>query len=222
MNIPSPVIAIDGPSAGGKGTIAKRLAAHYGFAHLDTGLLYRATGMAVLRAGQSLDDPEAASRAATALDPAAAARMGEDPALRSDEAGGAASKVGAVPAVRASLLKFQQDFAVQPPGGLPGAVLDGRDIGTVICPDAPVKIFVTARDEVRATRRVKELLGRGIHANEAAVLADLQARDARDRQRQTAPALPAPDAVMLDTSDMTADEAFAAALAIVEDKLKRF
>lgn len=213
-------IAIDGLAATGKGTIARRLAAELDFAYLDTGLLYRAVGLNVRRAGDDPADPVAAEREALKLAPESLMVLADDPALRSDEGGVAASLVAAVPAVRSALLKFQQDFAANPPQGKAGAVLDGRDIGTVIAPQAKVKIFVTASAEVRAHRRFLELQGRGENVTEAAVLADMQARDARDATRATAPALPAADAISLDTSSLTADEAFAAALAIVKDKLK--
>lgn len=206
------IIAIDGLSASGKGTIARRLAAHFGFAHLDTGLLYRAVGMDVARAGGDPSDPVAAERAALALD---AAKLG-DPALREDAAGVAASKVAAIPAVRAVLLKFQKDFCSHPPGGVPGAVLDGRDIGTVIAPEAPVKLYITASAEARAMRRFKELQGRGGNVTYAAVLHDMQERDARDASRSAAPAKAASDAIILDTTSMTAEEVFAEALRIVE------
>lgn len=198
------IIAIDGPAGSGKGTLAKKLAAHFGFAHLDTGLLYRAVGMAVLRAGDSPDDAAAAERAAKTLDPAAFA----DPALRGDEAANAASKVSAVPGVRAALLDFQRTFAAHPPGGLKGAVLDGRDVGTVVCPAANVKLFLVATPEVRAERRVKELRERGIEAIYARVLRDMNERDARDQARAVAPLTPARDALLLDTSSLDADAVF--------------
>ncbi len=202
------IIAIDGPAGSGKGTLAKRLAAHFGFAHLDTGLIYRAVGHAMLRAGLDPEDKAAAERAAKALDPATFA----DPALRGDDAANAASKVSAIPAVRAALLEFQRRFAVSPPGGAPGAVLDGRDVGTVVCPDAPVKLFLTATPEVRAERRVKELRERGLEAIYARVLQDLNERDARDRARAVAPLTPATDALVLDTSTLDADAVFDLAL----------
>lgn len=205
-------IAIDGPAASGKGTLARRLAAHFDFAYLDTGKLYRAVGMRVLRAGGDPADEEAAEDAARALDPVEL----EDAALARDEAADAASQVAALPAVRAALLEFQRGFAASPPDGKLGAVLDGRDIGTVICPDATVKLFVTAEVEVRADRRHKELLNRGIASIYARVLEELQARDARDRDRETAPMRPADDAHVLDTSELTADAAFEAALDLIE------
>ena len=210
------VIAIDGPSASGKGTLARKLAAHFGFAHLDTGLLYRAVGLAVLRGGGDPSDPVRAAQAAQALDPEEALRLGDDDALRSDEASVAASKVAVIPAVRAALLKFQQDFCAHPPAGKAGAVLDGRDIGTVIAPDAKVKIFVTASAEARADRRFKELQNRGISSSYAEVLADMQARDARDADRAIAPTKPAADAVLLDTTPMDAAQALAWAVEYCE------
>ncbi len=220
------IIAIDGPAAGGKGTVAGRLAAHFGFARLDTGLLYRAVGIAVARSGGDPSDPAAAESAALALAKALMAPApGEaspldDPALRLDEASRAASKVAAIPQVRAALLKFQKDFCAKPPGGGKGAVLDGRDIGTVIAPDALVKIYVTADVEVRARRRLKELQERGENATYPTVLADMKERDARDASRASAPAKPADDAVLLDTSSLTADEAFAESLRIAFEKIQ--
>jgi cytidylate kinase len=210
------IIAIDGPSASGKGTIAKKLAEHFGFAHLDTGLLYRAVGLAVAASGGDPSDPERAEKAALALD---AAQL-DNPALRDDAAAVAASKVAAIPAVRAALLKFQQDFCKNPPDHKPGAVLDGRDIGTVIAPHAPVKIYVTASVEARAERRFKELQGRNENVTYEDVLKDMQERDARDTSRSSAPLKPASDAVMLDTTAMNADEAFVKALKIVEKVLQ--
>ncbi|MEQ8604887.1 MAG: (d)CMP kinase [Marivibrio sp.] len=206
------IIAIDGPAASGKGTLARRLAAHYGFAYLDTGKLYRAVGLRVLRAGGDPEDEEAAEDAARALEPIEL----DDPALAGDEAAGAASRVAALPAVRAALTAFQRGFAASPPEGAEGAVLDGRDIGTVICPDAPAKLFVTADVEVRADRRHKELLNRGVASIYARVLADLKERDARDADRETAPMRPADDAHILDTSALDPDAAFEAALDLVE------
>jgi cytidylate kinase len=213
------IIAIDGPSASGKGTLARKLAAHLGFAYLDTGLLYRAVGMSVLRAG---GDPANAALAEAAAQALIAEQLVDntDEALRSDEAGVAASKAAAVPAVRAALLKFQQDFCVHPPAGKKGAVLDGRDIGTVIAPQAEVKIFVTASAEARAQRRFKELQGRGINTSYDAVLADMQARDARDAERAIAPTKPAADALVLDTTALTAEQALAAVIEIT-DKIKK-
>jgi cytidylate kinase len=202
------IIAIDGPAASGKGTLGKLLAAHYGFRHLDTGLIYRAVAKAVLDAGNSVDDPTAAVAAARRLDPA---RL-DDPALKTDAVGNAASVVSAIPAVREVLLAFQRDFAAQPPG----AVLDGRDIGTVIAPHAEVKIFLTATAEERARRRVREHRARGIPADEATILADIRHRDARDANRAVAPFRPADDAHLLDTTHLDIDAAFRAAIDIVE------
>jgi cytidylate kinase len=199
------IIAIDGPAASGKGTLGKRLAAHFGLRHLDTGLIYRAVAKALLDAGDRLDDVARAVAAARALDPA----QFDDAALKSHEIGDAASIVSVLPEVRTALLVFQRDFGRAPPG----AVLDGRDIGTVIFPDADVKIFVDATPEVRAHRRAGELAGR---VNEAEVLADIRRRDERDRNRAAAPLKPAPDAHLLDTTHLDIDAAFRAAIDIVE------
>ena len=208
---PRPVIAVDGPAASGKGTLARRLATQFGFAYLDTGKLYRAVGVKVLRAGGDPEDEGAAGTAARTLD----VRDLDDPALSGDEAASAASKVAAIKAVRRAFLAFQRAFAATPPGGSDGAVLDGRDIGTVICPDATAKLFVTAEVEVRADRRHKELLSRGETSIYPRVLEELKARDAHDMKREAAPLKPAEDAVVLDTTAMTAGEAFAEALRIV-------
>ena len=207
------IIAVDGPAASGKGTLARRLAEHFGYAYLDTGALYRAVGLAVLRAGGDPSDAGAAVRAAKALDPDDL----DDPALKGEETAAAASQVAAIDCVRAALLRFQQDFARRPPGGAGGAVIDGRDIGTVVCPDARAKLFVTASPEVRADRRHKELLGRGEPSIYARVLQDLTERDERDAQRSIAPLRAAGDAKVIDTSEMDPDAAFAAALAYVEE-----
>lgn len=208
------IIAIDGPAASGKGTLSRRLAEALGFAHLDTGKLYRAVGYAVLQAGGDPADPEAAEKAARALDVAQLS----NPELTLDHVADAASKVAAIPGVRKALLDFQRNFAKEPPGKAKGAVLDGRDIGTVICPDAPVKFFVTADVEIRAQRRHKELLDRGEASIYARVLEELQARDERDRNRADAPMRAADDAVTLDTSAMTPDAVLDEALRIVEEK----
>lgn len=202
------IIAIDGPAASGKGTLAKRLAAHYGFHHLDTGVIYRAVGRALLEAGADLNDEDRAVAAAEDLDPAGF----DDPALKSQRVGDAASVVSALPRVRAALLQFQQRFAAQPPG----AVLDGRDIGTVICPEADVKIFVVADPAVRARRRTLEMLDRGEAADEAEVLADILRRDARDRDRAAAPLKRAEDAHLLDNTHLDIESGVRAAIAIVE------
>ena len=203
------IIAVDGPAASGKGTVAGRLARHYGLPFLDTGLLYRAVGMAVLAAGGDLGDEAAATAAARTID---ASRLSEDPALTTGEAGEAASRVAGYPGVRAALLELQQDFARQPGG----AVLDGRDIGTVIAPDAPVKLFVTATPETRARRRWLQLTARGDDISFEEMLADIQRRDERDAGRGAAPMVQAPDAVLLDTTDMDIEAAFDAARRIVE------
>jgi cytidylate kinase len=208
------IIAVDGPSAAGKGTLARRLAAHLDYAHLDTGLLYRATAAAVLRQGGDPADATAASAAAAAL----GAKDLLDPGLRSEAVSQGASVVAALPAVRAALLAFQRRFAHAPPGGKTGAVLDGRDIGTVVCPEADVKLFVTASVEARARRRHKELLDRGARSIYARVLRDMRERDARDSTRAAAPLLPAPDAVIIDTTDMDADAVFETALAAVASR----
>jgi CMP/dCMP kinase len=207
------IIAIDGPAASGKGTLGKRLAAHFGFRHLDTGLLYRAVAKALLDAGHSPGDSARAVAAADALDPA----RFDEVALKSHAVGEVASLVSAIPDVRAALLALQRNFAK----AQPGAVLDGRDIGTVICPHADVKIFVTAAPEVRARRRVLEFQARGEPVDEAAVLADILRRDERDSSRAVAPLKPAPDARMLDTTELDADAAFRAALDLIEDPRNR-
>lgn len=205
---PALIIAVDGPAASGKGTIARALARRYGLPHLDTGKLYRATGLAVRLAGASPADAIAAAHAAQALDPA----LLDDPDLMSSANAEAASIVSAHPAVRAALLAVQRAFAAQPGG----AVLDGRDIGTVIAPEAPAKLFVTATPLVRAARRHAELARSGDTRDLATVLADIEARDARDSQRSAAPLLRAGDAALLDTTDLAIDAAVARAIAIVE------
>jgi cytidylate kinase len=206
------VIAVDGPAASGKGTLARRLAAHYGLPHLDTGLLYRGVAAALLAKGLALDDVIAAEAAARNLD---LAKL-DDEALRGRDMGEAASVVAAYPEVRAALLRRQRGFA----SGAKGAVLDGRDIGTVICPDAAVKLYVTATPEVRAARRLKELAARGEPAEFEQILRDIRRRDARDSGRADAPLRLADDAVALDTSALTIDEAFAAATRIASRRLR--
>jgi cytidylate kinase len=206
--IPALVIAVDGPAASGKGTLARRLSAHYGLPYLDTGLLYRMVARAMLDAGHDIRDAAAAGHIVSRFDQGA---FDED-TLRGREIGEAASVVAAMPAVRSGLVERQRRFAAQ----AGGAVLDGRDIGTVICPDAPAKLFVTATPEVRAARRQKELAGRGESATFDGILADIRRRDARDSGRSDAPLKAAEDAVILDTSALTIDEALAAAIAIVE------
>ncbi|ABS61773.1 cytidylate kinase [Parvibaculum lavamentivorans DS-1] len=208
----STIIAIDGPAASGKGTLARRLARHYDFAYLDTGSLYRAVGQAVLAAGGSPADEAAALAAAEALD----VNRIDEMAIRSREAGEAASVVAAMPKVRAAILHFQRDFAANPPGGKAGAVLDGRDIGTVVCPDARAKLFVTASPEVRAHRRWLELKGSGSAASEAQIVDDIRDRDRRDAERTASPMKPAEDAYLLDTSNLSIEAAFGAAVAIID------
>ncbi|AXK82345.1 (d)CMP kinase [Pseudolabrys taiwanensis] len=202
------IIAIDGPAASGKGTLGKKLAAHYGLRHLDTGLIYRAVAKALLDDGRPADDKTAAVAAAAALDPA----RFEPAALKAQAVGEVASVVSAIPELRAALVAFQRDFAATPPG----AVLDGRDIGTVICPDADVKIFVTASPEVRAHRRALEFAASGAPMDEAAVLADIRKRDERDMGRAAAPLKQAADAHLLDTTNMDISTAIRAAIDIVE------
>ena len=207
--VPNPlVIAIDGPASAGKGTLARRLAATLGLPHLDTGLLYRATGRLVLDAGADPADPAAAALAAEALLPHHLAR----PDLRGPEADRASSLVAKVPAVRSALLAFQRRVAAA------GAVLDGRDIGTVVCPDAPVKLFVTAALPARAQRRWLELAAKGQAVPLEEVEADMRARDEQDSARATAPLRPAADAVLLDTTHLDADAAFAHAMEIVRNR----
>ena len=202
------VIAVDGPAASGKGTLAAGLAKLYGLPHLDSGLLYRAVGVAVEGGGGDLGDVAAATAAARALKPSDL----DNPTLRTREAGEAASRVAVHPGVRAALLDFQHAFAAQEPG----SVIDGRDIGTVICPDAAAKLFVTATPEVRAERRWRQLTGQGERVSLDDILADIRIRDARDSGRAASPLIRAADAVLLDTSEMTIDEAADAARRIIE------
>ena len=196
------VVAIDGPAASGKGTLARRLAERFGFAHLDTGQLYRATAFLVLRQGGDPADPLTAEKAARQLDLATLA----DPRLREDTVANAASVVAAIPAVRAALLDMQRKFAAHPPPPHEGAVLDGRDIGSVVCPEADVKLFVTATVEARAARRLKELRRDGVAAIYGDVLQDMKERDARDSGRRAAPLVAAPDAVTIDTTALDPDQ----------------
>ncbi|CAM5515684.1 Cytidylate kinase OS=Afipia felis OX=1035 GN=cmk PE=3 SV=1 [Afipia felis] len=202
------IIAIDGPAASGKGTLGKRLAHHYGYRHLDTGVIYRAVAQALLQSGAALTDEAAAVAAAMELDPE---KFG-NPVLKTQVVGDAASVVSAIPKVREVLLNFQRQFAADPPG----AVLDGRDIGTVICPDADVKIFVVADPKVRAHRRTLEARARGEAADEALVLADILKRDERDKNRAAAPLKCAPDAHVLDNSHLDIEGGVRAAIAIIE------
>lgn len=208
-----PLIAVDGPAASGKGTIARALGRHFGVPHLDTGALYRAVALSALRAGLDLGDGPGVGAKASALD----LSLLEDPELRGARTGEAASRVSALPQVRAALLAFQQGFAGQPGG----AVLDGRDIGTVIAPDAPAKLFVTAAPEVRARRRFLELTAAGRDVDEARVLADIVARDARDMGRADAPLRRAPDSDLLDTSELDIAAAVRKAVELVSHRLGR-
>ena len=202
------IIAIDGPAASGKGTIARQLASVYGLHHLDTGLIYRAVAKAVLDSGYSPDDTERATAAAVALDP----KTFDETVLKAQKITEAASVVAAIPEVRQALMSYQREFATTPPG----AVLDGRDIGTVIAPGADVKLFVVATPEVRAARRALEMRARGELAEEKDVLAELLRRDERDSRRTAAPLKPAPDAHLLDTTHLGIDAAFRAAVDIIE------
>jgi cytidylate kinase len=206
------VIAVDGPAASGKGTIARSLATHFGLPHMDTGLLYRAVALNLWRWGGDPANEFEALRACGDLgfDP-------DDPELRSEPVSQFASAVSVYPSVRTALLERQQDFARQEGG----AVLDGRDIGTVIAPEADVKLFVTASPEVRARRRLKELEARGMHASYEDVLADIRARDERDSTREVAPLKPAPDAILLDTSDLDAEASVAEAVRLTEERLAK-
>jgi cytidylate kinase len=201
------IIAIDGPAASGKGTLGKRIAAHFGFHHLDTGLLYRAVADALLTAGRPVEDGAAATETAGALDIGAL----DEARLRRRGLAEAASVVSAHGPVRAALLDMQRKFARKPPG----AVLDGRDIGTVVCPDATVKLFVTATAEERARRRAKELQAAGISVDEGAILDDIRRRDLRDTTRPVAPLRPAEDAILLDTTNLDIDAAFRAAIDLI-------
>jgi cytidylate kinase len=207
------IIAVDGPAAAGKGTLARALAKHFGFDFLDTGSLYRMVALCVLSRKHDPRDSQAATAAAKSLDPNA----WNAEALRGEAVGQAASIVAAIPAVRVALLDLQRSFAARKPG----AVLDGRDIGTVVCPDAEAKIFVTASPEERARRRTRELLERGEAIGYEAVLADIHERDARDRSRSFAPLVPAGDAYVLDTTNLDIDAAVAAAIRYVETRVAK-
>jgi len=208
----SAVIAVDGAAASGKGTLAKKLAAHFGFHHLDSGSLYRLTALGVIDAGGDPNSEADALAAARAIDPS----HGDDPRIRTAEIGKAASLVSVFPPVRAALLAYQRDFAKREPG----AVIDGRDIGTVVCPHAAAKLFVDAAPEVRAHRRWLELSARGGAPDEATILKEIRERDARDINRPVSPQKPAADAILLDTSHLDIDAAFAAALALVKPRIE--
>jgi cytidylate kinase len=205
------IIAIDGPAASGKGTLARRIAVHFRLAHLDTGLLYRAVARDVRKAGGALDDPAAAAAAAASLDPESL----NDPGLRNPGLGEEASIVARIPQVRIAILAYQRAFARRPEG----AVLDGRDIGTVVCPDADIKLYVTASPEVRAERRYREQLARGEPATLQAVLADIRRRDERDAGRDVSPMRPADDAFLLDTSNLDIEAAFDTAVGVISRKV---
>jgi len=211
------IIAVDGPAASGKGTLARRLADHYGLAHLESGLLYRAAALQVLLVGDDPANPKDAEAGAKRV------RFDQlaDPRLKEERISNAASLVAAIPAVRATLLAFQRDFTRKPPGGAKGAVLDGRDIGTVVCPEAPAKLFITASPEARAMRRFKELQASGAPAIYERVLQDMKLRDARDRERRVAPLVRADDAFELDTTALDADAAFDAAVQFVDMRLAK-
>jgi cytidylate kinase len=211
------VIAVDGTAASGKGTLAKKLAAHFGFAHLDSGALYRLAAYSVMQSGGDPRNEANALRGAQTMD----FNLAGDPRIRTDFVGQAASYVAAIPAVRAALFDFQRNFLEHPPGGGPGAVMDGRDIGTVISPSAVAKLYVDARPEVRARRRWAELKSMGIRRSEGDLLKELNARDAADKSRPISPLVQAADAALLDTSDLGIDAAFAAALALVSPKIER-
>lgn len=207
------VIAIDGPAAAGKGTLSRRIAEEYGFHHLDTGLTYRATAKALLDAGLPLDDEQVASDMARKLD---LGNLDRD-ALSAHQIGEAASKIAVMPLVRRALVEAQRAFSTR----LPGTVLDGRDIGTVVCPEAPVKLYVTASPEVRARRRYDEILAKGEQADFATIFADVRKRDERDMGRADSPLKPARDAHLLDTSEMSIEAAFQAAHLIIDAALKK-
>ncbi len=205
------IIAVDGPSAAGKGTIARAVATHLGYHFLDTGSLYRIVGLAMLNAGKTADDVTAAVGFAKTLDPAKI----QDRDLRTETVAAMASEVAAIPEVRTALLEFQRQFAKR----LPGAVLDGRDIGTIVCPDADLKFFVTASTQVRATRRRAELKTLGVQADYEAVLDDIMARDERDANRTSAPTKQAEDAIMIDTSELDREEVIAAVMGVIADHM---
>ena len=205
------IIAVDGPSAAGKGTVAKAIAKHLGYHFLDTGSLYRMVGLAMLNAGKTGDDVKAAMKFAETLEPSSVV----DKELRTEVVAAMASQVAVIPEVRQALLEFQRQFAKREPG----AVLDGRDIGTVVCPDADLKFFVTASTQVRAHRRLAELKTLGVRTDYTAVLEDVMARDERDANRTTAPTKPADDAIMIDTSELDREEVIAAVMGVIADHM---
>lgn len=218
------IIAIDGPTASGKGTLARRLAVHFDCAYLDTGALYRLVALTMLQSGQNVEDEKSALEAAKTLTGHITPEMLSDPALRDHRMSQASSKVAAFTGVREALLQAQRNFAANPPKkpdgtAYKGVVLDGRDIGTHICPDAKIKLFVTANPEIRAKRRFLELQTKSASVSEIAVLTDIKARDDRDTNRTTNPLRQADDAILIDTSNLNADQAFDAARSIVEKQL---
>jgi cytidylate kinase len=215
MTVANLVIALDGPAAAGKGTLARRLAQHYNLAYLDSGTLYRGVGLTVLRQGLDPTNESVATAAAVGLKPDLLA----EPDIRVEATSQAASKVAAIPAVRTALLDWQRRFAAHPPVGKAGAVMDGRDIGTVVCPDAKVKIFITASVEARAQRRFKELQEKGEGVIYARVLEDMRERDARDTVRSTSPMKPADDALIIDTSALDADQVFERARTYIDRRI---
>lgn len=217
------IITIDGPAAAGKGTLASALAERYHLAYFDTGMLYRAVGLDMILQGYSPEDEEKAEKIAQSLTFGKMIKLSEHPDFRSQIGGDAASKVSALPKVRSALLKMQQDFSLNPvfADGTPanGVVYDGRDTGTVVCPQADIKFFVVASPEVRARRRYKEFAAKGINISYEQVLADLLARDKRDSERSTAPLKPAPDAILLDTSGMSIQQEIDSAVKIIESRI---
>ena len=213
------MIAVDGPSASGKGTIAARLAEELNLAHMDTGAIYRLVGKQMLAAGLDTNDKYIATTAAKALEKTFSPDMLRDESLKSDEVGQAASQIAQWPGVRDALYKLQVSFAHNPPPDKDGTILDGRDIGTTIAPDADVKLYITAKMETRAERRRKELQSKGFDVTYEAILADMRVRDTRDQERETVPARAADDAIIVDTSDLNAYEAFNEALEIILSKL---
>lgn len=217
------IITIDGPAAAGKGTLSKALAEKYEYAYFDTGMIYRAVGLQMLLNRNDLTDSAAAEKLASGLTFAEMNKLSQHPDFRSAKGGNAASMVSAYPEVRAALLKMQRDFALNPvfADGTPakGVIYDGRDTGTVVCPSAEIKFFVTASPEVRAERRYREFLEKGQPADYEKVLEDVKARDARDAGRASAPMKPADDAVIFDTSDLSVEEVFAKACRIIEEKV---
>ncbi len=222
MSDESFIVAIDGPAASGKGTLARNIAESLNFAHLDTGALYRAVAYEVIvSAGDPMNKDDALKAAQNLTNKLSSGTPDilSHAGLREDTVANAASKVATIPAVREALIQLQRGFASNPPDGKKGAVLDGRDIGTVICPDATIKLFITADTETRAKRRLKELQSRGIPATYEAVLTDMRERDARDQGRKTAPLVPADDALIIDTSHLTAEEALNEALGLIRARL---